>query len=270
MPQRQSIPHGHGSTTEFFDLERSVEEIAREGARRVLQAALEAEVDEHVRRLAHLRDVEGRQLVVRNGHGPERRIQTAAGSLPVRRPRVDERKAQGMEEHQRFTSAILPRFLRRTPTLEGTIATLYLKGISTNDFPTALEGILGEGAKGLSPSTIVRLKQVWEQEYDQWRSSPLGSSEYAYIWADGVHFNVRLEDERSCMLVVPGSSPRSNTGGGSRGGSPWGTPGGSRQERRRGGILKVVCVQQETHAPRSRPHAVYRYYYPIVQSAHPR
>jgi transposase-like protein len=206
MPRRESIPDGHENTIEI-DLERTLEEIAREGARRVLQAALEAEVDEHVSRLSHLRDVEGRQMVVRNGHGPERIVQTAVGSLPVRRPRIDERKAVSDDkDHERFSSAILPRFLRRTPTLEGTIATLYLKGISTNDFPTALAGILGEGAKGLSPTTITRLKQVWEQEYQQWRTRPLGASEYAYIWADGVHFNVRLEDERSCMLVVVGAN----------------------------------------------------------------
>jgi len=184
----------------------TLEEIAREGARKLLQAALEMEVEEHLAGYAQVRDQRDRQLVVRNGHAPERTILTGVGPIVVRRPRVDERKAAVGQDHQRFTSAILPRFLRRTPTLEGALATLYLKGVSTNDFTTALAAILGEGAKGLSATTISRLKQVWEAQYQEWRRQPLGSKEYAYIWADGVYFNVRMEEDRSCILVVVGAN----------------------------------------------------------------
>ncbi len=126
--------------------------------------------------------------------------------MTIRRPRIDERVAKHDEDHHAFSSAILPRFLRRTPTLDGALALLYLKGISTNDFPTALAAILGESAKGLSASTITRLKRVWEEEYNAWRRQQLPAEEYAYLWADGVYFNVRLDEERSCILVVIGAN----------------------------------------------------------------
>ena len=172
----------------------------------MLQAALEAEVEEHLSCYLDLQDKAGRQAVVRNGHAPQRTILTGVGPVTVAGPRVDERKAKGQEDHEVFSSAILPRFLRRTPTLEGALATLYLKGISTNDFPTALAAILGQGASGLSAATISRLKRVWEQEYEGWRKRPLDSAEYAYLWADGIYVNVRLEEERSCILVVIGAN----------------------------------------------------------------
>jgi transposase-like protein len=205
MPQKEYTAESHATATEI-GWQETLEELAREGARKMLQAALEAEVDEHLRRFSHLKDEETHQAVVRNGHAPERTVLTGVGPLQIRRPRVDERKVVDEEDHEPFSSAILPRFLRRTPTLEGTMATLYLKGISSNDFPTALAGILGEGAAGLSATTITRLKQVWEGEYDEWRTKPLDSKEYAYIWVDGIYFNVRLEEERSCILVVVGSN----------------------------------------------------------------
>jgi putative transposase len=206
MPERKTMPAEAGNATE--EIRGVIEQIAREGAQKVLQAALEAEVEEHLKKYSCLRDEEGQRVVVGNGHAPERTILTGVGPVSVRRPRVDERKANGMQEHEPFSSAILPRFLRRTPTLEGALATLYLKGVSTNDFPAALEAILGDGAKGLSATTISRLKRVWEGEYDRWRKRPVGSTAYAYLWADGVHFNVRLEDERSCILVVIGANFR--------------------------------------------------------------
>jgi transposase-like protein len=183
-----------------------IERTAREGAQRMLQAALEQEVKDHLARYAHFQTEEGRRQVVANGHAPERTILTGVGPLRLARPRVDERKASGAKEYEPFSSTILPRFLRRTPTLEGALATLYLKGISTNDFPVALEAILGEKAQGLSASTISRLKAVWEREYEAWRKRPLGSTQYAYVWADGVYFNVRLEDQRSCVLVLIGAN----------------------------------------------------------------
>lgn len=203
---------GTDSTTERpqeamgADIQGTIEEIARLGAQRLLQRALEVEVEEHLARYEELRDEGGRQAVVRNGHAPERTIYTGVGPVKIRRPRVDEREAKGSEDYEPFSSGILPRFLRRTPTLAGALAVLYLKGISTNDFPTALSAILGESARGLSASTITRLKSVWEKEYDQWRRQPLGSQEYAYVWADGVYCNVRLDDERSCILVAIGAN----------------------------------------------------------------
>ena len=206
MPEKKSTPIETGNATE--EIRGIIERIAQEGAQKVLQAALESEVEEHLARYEHLRDSEGRRAVVSNGHAPERTILTGVGPVRVRRPRVDERGVHGKDGHEAFTSAILPRFLRRTPTLEGVLATLYLKGVSTNDFSTALAAILGEKAAGLSATTISRVKRDWEKQYEQWRKRPLGSTEYAYLWADGVHFNVRMEDERSCILVVIGGNYR--------------------------------------------------------------
>jgi len=205
MPEKKSTTNEAPDAT-AVDVHGIIEQIAREGAQRVLQAALEAEVEEHLNRYRDLQDKAGRQAVVRNGHAPQRTILTGVGPVTVARPRIDERKAKGTEDHEEFSSGILPRFLRRTPTLEGALATLYLKGISTNDFPTALAAILGPGASGLSATTITRLKRVWEQEYEGWRKRPLDSAEYAYLWADGIYVNVRLEQERSCILVVVGAN----------------------------------------------------------------
>jgi transposase-like protein len=188
------------------ELQGTIEKVAREGARKLLQAALEAEVDEHLSRYQDLQDENGHQAVVRNGHAPRRLVLTGVGPVAVRRPRIDERAAKGSRGHQMFTSAILPRFLRRSPSIEGGLATLYLKGVSTNDFSTALQAIMGERAAGLSASTICKLKQIWETEYDAWRRKPLDSKEYPYLWADGVYFNVRLEEEKSCILVVIGAN----------------------------------------------------------------
>jgi putative transposase len=206
MPERKSTPVEAGDATE--EIQGVIERIAREGAQKVLQAALEAEVEEHLARYEHLRRGDGCRAVVSNGHAPERTILTGVGPVVVRRPRVDERGVHGKEGHEPFTSAILPRFLRRTPTLEGALATLYLKGVSTNDFSTALAAILGKKAAGLSATNISRLKRDWEKDYEQWRKRPLDSTEYAYLWADGVYFNVRLEDERSCILVIIGGNYR--------------------------------------------------------------
>jgi transposase-like protein len=188
------------------EIQGAIERIAREGAKKLLQAALEAEVEEHLNRYEQIKDAEGHRLVVRNGHAPRRLILTGVGPVAVRRPRIDEREGKGQQGHQGFASSSLPRFLRRSPTLEGALATLYLKGISTNDFGAALAAIMGEGAAGLSASTISKLKQVWEAEYEAWRKRPLESKQYAYLWADGVYFNVRLEEQRTCILVVIGAN----------------------------------------------------------------
>jgi len=179
-----------------------LDELIREGARRLLQSALEAEVREYLERNEHARDGLGRRLVVGNGHLPQRTLVTGAGPVTIRQPRVRDRR-----EGERFTSAILPPYLRRSPSVEALIPALYLKGISTTDFTEALSAILGPRAAGLSPTNIVRLKEQWAGEYKDWARRDLRGKHYVYLWADGVYFNVRLEDERICVLVLMGALP---------------------------------------------------------------
>lgn len=181
-------------------------EIAREGARKMLAAALEEEVAEYLAAAAAERDEAGRRLVVRNGHAQEREVQTGLGAVPVRAPRVRDGRKDGAGEPVRFTSKILPPYLRRTRSVEELLPWLYLRGISTNGFEDALAAIFGEDAPGLSPSTIVRLKAVWEPEYEAWARRPLGGKRYVYLWVDGVYVNVRLTGERTCILVVIGAT----------------------------------------------------------------
>ena len=180
----------------------ALDSILREGAQRMLKAAIELEVTEYIEACKDLTDGAGRRLVVRNGFLPERNILTGAGSLPVTKPRVHDRR-----EGHSFTSKILPPYLRRSPTIDTLIPALYLKGISTGDFQEALEAILGEGAAGLSPANIVRLKEGWEQEYEEWSKRDLTGKRYVYFWADGIFFNVRLTKERPCVLVLMGTLP---------------------------------------------------------------
>ena len=179
----------------------SLETILREGSRRLLQEALELEVQQYVERFQQLKNESGQSLVVRNGYHQERELVTGAGKVPVRQPRVHDRRA---DEH--FTSAILPPYLRRTPSIDALIPALYLKGVSTSSFPEALRAILGEGVVGLSANNIVRLKQVWEQEFDAWSKRDLRGKRYVYLWADAAYFNVRLEKDRPCVLVVIGAT----------------------------------------------------------------
>lgn len=181
-----------------------LEEIAREGARRLLIEAMETEVAEYIEKHEEKRNSEGRRLVVRNGYMPERDLVTGIGSLPFRQPRVDDRKLAEVGE-ERFSSRILPRYLRRVPSVDNLIPVLYLKGISTGDFSEALEAILGPQASGLSATNVVRLKAKWEEEYKSWSRRDLSGKEYVYIWVDGLHVNVRLDEERSCILVVMGA-----------------------------------------------------------------
>ena len=205
MPHQESTPSqaDRPSTASFED---ELARVAREGARRLLERALEAEIEEHLNRYTELLTQQRLKAVVRNGHAPERTILTGIGPVTVRRPRLDERKAVGEDpQYERFISGVLPRWMRRTPSVESVIALLYLKGISTNDFETAIKAIYGEQAGSLSAATVSRLKEAWYQEYEQWRRQPLESSQYAYIWADGVYFNARVEGERSCILVVIGA-----------------------------------------------------------------
>ena len=197
--QTNVIDLQHQTTTNA----RSVlDEIVREGARRMLQAAIEEEVAAYIDTHQDLHDEHGHRLVVRNGHLPEREILTGAGPLTVKKPRVHDRR-----EGIRFTSAILPPYMRRSPSIDALIPVLYLKGISTGDFSEALTAILGEGAVGLSAANIVRLKEVWQQEYTEWSRRDLKGKQYVYMWADALYFNVRLTKERPCMLVIMGATP---------------------------------------------------------------
>lgn len=180
-----------------------MEELARRGARQLLAQAMEAEVAEHLEKHRNLTDEEGRRLVVRNGHLPERELVTGIGPLKVRQPRVDDR---ALDQEQRFSSQILPRYLRRVPSVDNLIPILYLKGISTGDMSEALASILGPGAAGLSASNVVRLKTLWEQDYAAWCARDFELKRYVYFWVDGIHFNVRLDGERSCILVIMGAN----------------------------------------------------------------
>jgi putative transposase len=179
-------------------------EILRQGAQRMLTQAIQEEVDEWIGERAELRDAAGRHQVVRNGYLPGRTITTGIGPVDVRQPRVRDRRPP--DEAEKFTSKILPPYLRKTKSIEELIPWLYLKGVSTGDFSEALAALLGEDAKGLSASTITRLKNVWEEEYHQWNPRSLADREYVYLWADGVHFNVRLEEDRQCILVLMGAT----------------------------------------------------------------
>jgi putative transposase len=177
-----------------------LDELLRQGAQRMLQAAIEEEVSEYVDQHQASVNAGGRRLVVRNGHLPERAIQTGLGAVRVEQPRVDDRRAG-----QKFSSRILPPYLRRVPSLDALIPALYLHGVSTGDFTEALAAILGPSAAGLSPANIVRLKAGWEQECQQWQERDLSAKHYVYWWADGVYFNVRLTEDRPCILVIMGS-----------------------------------------------------------------
>jgi len=186
-----------------------LEKILRDGAQRMLIQAIENEIDEFIEKHSQKVDENGRRLVVRNGYSPEREIVTGLGPFTVKTPRVDDRKLDP-ERDERFSSAILPRYLRKIPSVDNLIPVLYLKGISTNGFQDALVSILGEGAKGLSPTNIVRLKKSWEEDFLAWTRRDLSGKKYAYIWADGIHFNVRLDSERSCILVIMGADSDGN------------------------------------------------------------
>jgi len=174
-----------------------MEQILKEGAQRLLQEAILHEVEEYIEMYSDTRDSQGKRMVVKNGYMPEREILTGMGPIAIKQPRVDDRSMP-----DRFTSNILPRYLRRIPSIDNLIPVLYLKGLSTNDFSSALTDILGEAASGLSATNIVRLKKIWEDDYDRWRSRDLSEKQYAYVWVDGIYFNVRLDDERSCILIM--------------------------------------------------------------------
>ena len=178
--------------------------ILRDGAQRLLTQAIEAEVTEWIDSHRHVQDGAGHRQVVRNGHLPQRTLLTGVGPVEVRQPRVLDRRPAAAAEP--FSSKILPPYLRKTKSIEELIPWLYLKGISTGDFSEALSALVGPAAKGLSASTITRLKEVWQQEFQEWSRRSLKGKEYVYVWADGVHFNIRLEEDRQCILVLMGAT----------------------------------------------------------------
>ena len=186
------------------ELHTDLDELAREGARRMLAAALEAEVDAYLAAAAAERDEQGRRLVVRNGHAREREILTAAGAVAVQAPRVDDRRVDPVTGQRiRFRSVILPPWCRKSPKVAEVLPLLYLHGLSTGDFVAALEGFFGSGA-GLSAPVITRLVAAWQADYQAFCQRDLSDRDYVYCWADGVHFRVRLEQARLCCLVIVG------------------------------------------------------------------
>lgn len=178
--------------------------ILRDGARRLLAQAVEAEVAEWIDAHAHLTNEAGHRQVVRNGHLPKRTLLTGVGTVEVEQPRVLDRRPPS--EAEPFCSKILPPYLRKTKSLEELIPWLYLKGVSTGDFSEALAALVGPEARGLSASTITRLKAGWEGEFQEWNRRSLEGKQYVYLWADGVHFNIRLEEDRQCILVLMGAT----------------------------------------------------------------
>lgn len=185
----------------------ALEEILREGAQKMLRQAIEEEVALYLEARHEIVDDQGRRQVVRNGSLPKRHIQTPLGSIEVQQPRVRDRRPSPQRES--FSSSILPPYLRKTKSMEDLIPWLYLKGVSTGDFAEALQALLGPNAKGLSATTITRLKQGWQGEYEAWDRRSLRGKRYVYIWADGVYFNVRLEspeNRKQCILVIMGAT----------------------------------------------------------------
>ncbi|TDC60562.1 IS256 family transposase [Micromonospora sp. KC207] len=181
-----------------------IDEIVRDGARRMLAAALEAEVAAYIAAHADQLDTDGRRLVVRNGHAKPRQVLTSAGAVQVVAPRVnDKRVGEATGERQRFASAILPAWCRKSPKINEVLPLLYLHGLSSQDFAPALESFLGSGS-GLSAATITRLTVQWQDEARAFGDRDLSSVDYVYLWADGVHLNVRLDSEKLCLLVMVG------------------------------------------------------------------
>ena len=198
--------------------------VLRAGARRLLAEAVEAEAEAFLAAMKGLRLPDGRERVVRHGHGPERPVQTGIGPVPVRRVKVRDRGADEGEERIRFTSAILPRWAkapkvpgaiapgmapegRRTRSLDAVLPVLYLRGLSMGDFQGALAALLGKDAPNLSPAVIARLRDEWQAEYTRWQKRDLSARHYVYVWADGVYLQARMEPQAECVLVLIGATP---------------------------------------------------------------
>jgi putative transposase len=182
-------------------------EILRAGARELLAQAIEIEAEAYLASLRDLKLPDGRERLVRHGYGPERTIQTGIGPVAVRRVKIRDRGAAGADDRIRFTSAILPKWARRTKSLDALLPILYLRGLSTGDFQEALTALLGQDAPNLSPSVIGRLTGEWQADYARWQARDLSARRYVYAWADGVYLQARMEDRAECMLVLIGATP---------------------------------------------------------------
>ena len=181
--------------------------VLRSGARRLLAQAIEAEADAFLATMKSVQLADGRDRVVRHGHGPERQVQTGIGPVAVQRVGLRDRGAVEAGERIRFTSAILPRWARRTRSLDALLPILSLRGISMGDFQEALASLLGKDAPNLSPSVVARLRSEWEADFARWQRRDLSARRYVYIWADGVYLQARMEPQAECMLVLIGATP---------------------------------------------------------------
>jgi len=181
-----------------------ITQILRLGARKLITQALETEIDIFINQYKELTDELGRQRIVRNGHLPERQIQTGIGPVPVKAPRVRDRN-HNPSKRISFRSTILPPYLRKTKSMEQLIPWQYLKGVSTGDFSDALAALVGKDAQGLSAPTVSRLKTLWQNDLADWQERDLSGKHYVYFWADGIYCNVRM-DGRQCLLVIIGAT----------------------------------------------------------------
>ena len=181
--------------------------VLRSGARRLLAQAVEAEAEAFLAEMRGLRLADGRERLVRHGYGPERLVQTGIGPVPVRRVKLRDRGAGSEEERIRFTSVLLPRWARRSRSLEAVLPILYLRGLSMGDFQEALAALLGKEAPNLSPAAIARLRDTWQADYARWQRRDLSARHYVYLWADGIYLQARMEPQAECMLVLIGATP---------------------------------------------------------------
>ena len=189
------------------EIDDPLTEILRCSAKRLVQQAVEAEFAAFLARHADLELPDGRQRVVRHGHDPARPIQTGIGPVEVSKPKARDRGATRADERIRYSSSILPKWARRTKSLDILLPALYLRGVSTGDFQDVLTALLGKDAPNLSPSVIGRLKSDWEDDYRRWQASDLSARRYVYVWADGVYLQARMEPQAECILVLIGATP---------------------------------------------------------------
>ena len=182
--------------------------VLRSGARRLLAQAIEAEAEAFLAAMKDKRLADGRERVVRHGHGPERLVQTGIGPVTVQRVKLRDRAAsEAGAKRIRFTSAILPRWARRTRSLDALLPVLYLRGVSMGDFQEALGALLGKDAPNLSPSVVAHLRNEWQADYTRWQGRDLSARRYVYVWADGIYLQARMEPQAECMLVLIGATP---------------------------------------------------------------
>ena len=201
MSKLAEATQGNKRQAEPGRVRQTLHELAREGARQMLQQALLCEVQEHMQQHQRLRDEQGHAVVVRNGYARPRKLMMGMGPVEVIAPRVDDR---GLRPEQRFASAILPRYSRRAAEVSEALPELYLRGLSSGDFQASLKALMGEEAAGLSASVVTRLTGQWTQQYEAFRKKRYEEQQYVYLWVDGVHLNIRLEEDRLSLLVVIG------------------------------------------------------------------